>query len=29
MASIDVCRNPHGILLDFSSDSEDSESDSE
>ena len=29
MGSIDVCRNPHGVLLDFSSDSENSESDSE
>ena len=26
MASIDVCRNPHGVLLDFSSNSKDSDS---
>lgn len=26
MASIDMCRNPHGVLLDLSSDSEDSDS---
>ena len=29
MASIDVCRNPHGVLLNVSSDSEDSESESD
>ena len=29
MASINVCRNPHGVLLDVSSDSEDSESESD